>query len=68
LYSELQELDAHVLRVAVQVSDKEEADDEYYPFSLQHLRVVFYILLAGQAMSLLVLLLEMLFWSCARVR
>jgi hypothetical protein len=68
LYSELQALDAHVLRVAVQVSDKEGTDDEYYPFSLQHLRVVFYMLLAGQAMSLLVLLLEMLFWSCARVR
>jgi glutamate receptor delta-2 subunit len=68
LYSELQELDAHVLRVAVQVSDKEGTDDEYYPFSLQHLRVVFCILLAGHAMSLLVLLLEMLFWSCARVR
>jgi hypothetical protein len=66
LYSERQELDAHVLRVAVHVSDKEDTDDEYYPFGMQHLQVLFYILLAGQGMSLLVLLLEVLFWSCVR--
>jgi hypothetical protein len=68
LYRELQELGAHVLRVAVQIGDKEGPDEEYRPFSLKHLRVVFYILLAGKAISLLVLILEMLFWSCTRVR
>lgn len=68
LYSELQELDAHVLRVAVQVSDEEGPDEEYSPFSLKHLRVVFCILLVGQAISLLALLLEMLFCTCTRVR
>lgn len=68
LYIELQELDAHVLSVAVQVSGREGPDDEYSPFSLKHMRVGFFILLAGHAVSLLVLLLEMMFWSYTRVR
>ncbi|PNF33537.1 hypothetical protein B7P43_G17413 [Cryptotermes secundus] len=68
LYSELQELDAHVLKVAVQVGGREGPDDEYRPFSLKHMRVAFFILLAGHAVNLLVLLLETLFWSSTRVR
>jgi hypothetical protein len=66
LYSETEQLDAHMLRVAVRICDKEGPDEDYYPFSVKHLRVVFCILLAGEAVSLLVLLLEMLFWSCTR--
>jgi hypothetical protein len=66
LYSKVEHLYAHGLRVAAQVNDKEVPDDEYCPFSMQHLRVAFCILLAGQAMSLLALLLEMLFWNCTQ--
>jgi hypothetical protein len=66
LYSKVEHLYAHELSVAAQVNDKEVPDDEYCPFSLQHMRIAFCVLLVGQVLAVLTLLLEMLFWNCTQ--
>lgn len=61
LYNEIQKIDVHMMKLKLEMHGEGRPGDSYYPFTLQHLQVAFYILISGHVISLFVLLLEILF-------
>lgn len=63
LYNEIVNFDVHLKRLNPEVHGEETHFDGFYQFSLKHLQMAFYIFMAGHLISLLVFLLEIMWWK-----
>lgn len=66
LYDKIQDAHVHWMRLKLKVHGEETDDDGPYQLSLQHLKVAFFILMAGHLIGLIVFLKEIVYWKFIR--